>query len=254
MIHSIKELEGLKLAASDGVIGRVKEAYFDDRQWQVRHLVVDTGGWLAGRRVLISPSSVRAVDAAQHQIEVALSKAQIEQAPGIDNAIPASRQHIASAPERGERYLSHWEGSGRWGILDAPLAGSATPAVDFDPSVAHEVEAAERDAVDPDLHSSAETIGYAIEARDGTIGHIADLLFDASSWQIRFAVVDIHHWLRKRHVLVSPQWIERVNWSARRAVLRVTRRAVATSPVFERRVPLSEDGLVQVQRHFEKSE
>ena len=50
------------------------------------------------------------------------------------------------------------------------------------------------------------------------------------------------------------EWIERVNWSARRAVLRVTRRAVATSPVFERRVPLSEDGLVQVQRHFEKSE
>jgi len=32
--------------------------YFDDEKWTIRHLVVDTGGWLSGRKVLISPRSV----------------------------------------------------------------------------------------------------------------------------------------------------------------------------------------------------
>jgi uncharacterized protein YrrD len=44
--------------ASDGEIGKVKEIYFDDDRWVVRYLVVDTGGWLTRRHVLISPHAV----------------------------------------------------------------------------------------------------------------------------------------------------------------------------------------------------
>jgi len=48
-------LYGDKLAASDGEIGQVKDFYFDDQNWVMRYLVVDTGSWLSGRKVLISP-------------------------------------------------------------------------------------------------------------------------------------------------------------------------------------------------------
>jgi hypothetical protein len=55
MLQSIKQLYGNKLGASDGDIGHVKDFYFDDQNWAVRYVVADTGSWLPGRQVLISP-------------------------------------------------------------------------------------------------------------------------------------------------------------------------------------------------------
>ena len=46
MLSSIKKLDGYRILASDGEVGTVAEAYFDDEQWVVRYLVVDTGTWL----------------------------------------------------------------------------------------------------------------------------------------------------------------------------------------------------------------
>lgn len=33
----------------------MKEFYFDDKHWTIRYLVADTGNWLTGNKVLISP-------------------------------------------------------------------------------------------------------------------------------------------------------------------------------------------------------
>ena len=55
MLRSIKEIIGYDLLATDGSIGHVKDFYFDDEAWGVRYVVVDTGGWLSGRMVLLSP-------------------------------------------------------------------------------------------------------------------------------------------------------------------------------------------------------
>ena len=38
-------------------IGKVKDFYFDSNQLIVRYAIVDTGGWLSGRKVLISPGA-----------------------------------------------------------------------------------------------------------------------------------------------------------------------------------------------------
>jgi hypothetical protein len=55
MLCKAKTLTDYKLESLDGEIGKVKEFYFDDRHWTIRYLVADTGNWLAGRQVLISP-------------------------------------------------------------------------------------------------------------------------------------------------------------------------------------------------------
>ena len=55
MLQSIKQLYGDKLGASDGEIGHVNDFYFDDQNWAVRYVVADTGSWLPGRQVLLSP-------------------------------------------------------------------------------------------------------------------------------------------------------------------------------------------------------
>lgn len=59
MLHSLKDLEGYTIGATDGEVGHVKDFYFDDHAWAVRYLVVETGDWLKSRKVLISPHAIQ---------------------------------------------------------------------------------------------------------------------------------------------------------------------------------------------------
>jgi hypothetical protein len=118
------------------------------------------------------------------------------------------------------------------------------------PREAVELAAAERDSADLHLHSSDEVIGYYIEATDGGIGHIDDFLFDERSWAIRDAVVDTRNWLPGRLVLIAPQSIESVDWSRRRAGVRVSPEVVKTSPPDDRAAQLSVEDEQRLQRHY----
>src|SRR5206468_9733414 len=93
MLHKAKELIGDAIAATDGPIGVVDEIYFDDQRWGVRYFVVNTGGWLAGRKVLISPVSIDSARSSEKALSVALSRKQIEQSPSVDSDKPVSRQY-----------------------------------------------------------------------------------------------------------------------------------------------------------------
>ena len=62
MLTNNKNLKGLVIRATDGEIGTVDQLYFDDQIWAIRYLTVDTGSWLNGRNVLISPHSILQTD------------------------------------------------------------------------------------------------------------------------------------------------------------------------------------------------
>src|SRR6266508_5022629 len=85
------ELKGVTIQATDGDIGSVQDLYFDDHSWTVRYLVVDTGTWLPGRQVLISPFAFRAISGAS-RLQTTLTKDQIENSPSIDTDRPVNRQ------------------------------------------------------------------------------------------------------------------------------------------------------------------
>ena len=55
MLWNASAIKGYAIEASDGDIGTVSDFLFDDVSWQVRWLVVDTGNWLSGRKVLLPP-------------------------------------------------------------------------------------------------------------------------------------------------------------------------------------------------------
>ena len=91
MLRNVKTLKGYKLGALDGDIGKVKDFYFDDQRWTVRYLVADTGSWLPGKQVLISPHALKKVREVEKIIDVALSKKRIEDSPSVDLDKPVSR-------------------------------------------------------------------------------------------------------------------------------------------------------------------
>ena len=255
MLCTTKELDGFELAASDGEIGKVREVYFDDERWVIRHLVVATGGWLSGRDVLVSPHSITLVDHRQRRLEVNLSRQQIEDAPGIDTDKPVSRQQEIPYYDY-YNYPYYWEGVGIWGGAAYPMGAAALAASPRDTDVPDdviEIVEAERRVADPHLRSSSEVLGYKIEASDGGIGHIDDFLFDKRSWAIRYVVIDTRNWLPDRLVLVSPHMIDSVDWHAGTVGVELTRDAVKASPPFEREriEPSSTEDVLSVQRNFE---
>src|ERR1035437_6817696 len=115
MLRSITQLYGAKLGASDGEIGHAKDFYFDDQNWVVRYLVVDTGSWLSGRKVLISPHAFGSLHEARKLMQVNLTRKQIEKSPLIESHKPVSRQY----EEEYFRYYGwpyHWQGGGLGGV------------------------------------------------------------------------------------------------------------------------------------------
>ena len=91
MLSKAKTLQGYSLQNTDGeTIGKVKEFYFDDRHWTVRYLVANTGTWLSGRQVLISPYALVAVNSDHQNIVADLTKKQIEASPSLVSDKPVS--------------------------------------------------------------------------------------------------------------------------------------------------------------------
>jgi len=78
MLMNAAQLEGLVIRATDGEVGKIEQLYFDDETWAIRYLTVKTGGWLEGRKVLISPVSVVSTDWQGKRIDVTLTMKQVE--------------------------------------------------------------------------------------------------------------------------------------------------------------------------------
>ena len=232
MFNSISYLLGSKIVATDGEIGQVLQAFFDDATWTIRYLVIDAGAWMADRDVLISPYAVVQPLGSGKIIEVALTRQQVLDSPPVDTHQPVSRQHEREMLGY-YTFPEYWNGNGLWGSNAFPRLPAPLPTV-----VRSEAEAAllQRDIPEQDTHlrSSKVVSGYAVQASDDSIGEVVDFIFDDESWQVRYLVVDPNHWWPcGRKVLLSVQWVESIDWADRTVFTRLTRDQVRKSPEYD---------------------
>jgi uncharacterized protein YrrD len=250
MIRGAHDLKGFCIGATDGEIGEVKDIYFDDERWVIRYLVVDTGEWLPGRKVLISPLSVRATQWGHRRVDVALTRQQVKHSPDIDTDKPVSRQHEAAYFSY-YGYPAYWDGASLWGATAQPLVPPPiSPELHGARTLTEKTKEEAASHADSHLRSTREVSGYHIQALDGTIGHIEDFLFDEHSWQVRYIEVDTRNWWPGKHVLIAPQWIDTMDWSNRTAHVHVTRAAIKDSPPYDPTVPLPGSYEADLHRHY----
>ena len=159
MFTTSKEFKGLSVHALDGELGTVDHLYFDDETWAIRYLVVETGGWLGGRQVLISPYSVLRVDVPNKHLDVTLTKQQVENSPDVDTHKPVSRQHEAEFLGY-YGYPYYWGGPNLWGSSYYPAGTDGQPAALGD-TLADKVR---WESSDTHLRSTEAVSGYHVEA------------------------------------------------------------------------------------------
>jgi len=240
MLRSVNELQGRKIRATDGEIGSVDQFFFDDETWTIRYLVVDTGNWLSGRKVLISPIALGHTDWAAEGLSVSLTKEQIKNSPGIDTDKPVSRQH-ESEYFNYFGYPYYWHGPSLWGASAYPVAVSRTRgypdrvsgATGYAGTAPAPQVIPQQEGGDPHLRSTSEVIGYYIEATDGEIGHVEDFIIDDQSWAIRYLEVDTVNWWPGKKVVVTPQWIERVSWAESTVYVNLARETIKKAPEYD---------------------
>ena len=221
MLTNATFLKGLKIHATDGELGNVEQFYFDDETWAIRYLMVDTGGWLGGRQVLISPISVTHTDWEGKRLDVGLTKKQVENSPDINTHQPVSRQHEAEY-NRYYGYPYYWGGPYLWGPSFWPAA-LATPTPAYTGTMEGTMP---NESMDSHLRSTDGVTGYYVEATDGEIGHVDGFVIDDEAWAIRYIEVATRNWLPGKKVLLSPAWIKRVSWLDSKVYAALSREAI----------------------------
>jgi PRC-barrel domain len=252
MLHHTKSLKGFTIRAMDGEIGKVEEFYFDDEAWTIRYLIVETGTWLGGRLVLISPISVVDSNWDDRFLDVGLTKAQVANGPDIDTHKPVSRQHEAEYLGY-YGYAPYWGGLSLWGPGFYP-SGLLLPPVlpDENPATAssNATMISTTPAADAHLRSSAEVGGYRVEAADGEIGHVAGFLVEGETWGIRYIEVATRNWWPGKKVLVSPAWIERVSWADASIYAALSRQTIQSAPEYTESMGVNREYEADLYRHY----
>ena len=236
-----RALASCTLQAPDGRIGGVEQFYFDDQYWLVRYLVVNTGSWLTGRRVLIAPSAILGLSVHDRWLRVGLTREQIRNSPSVDTRKPVSRRYE-------ERYYTYYDWPPYWdtalvpGVF-LPNRTKAAPAIatgaleEPDPKQTH-------------LRSSSEVKGYRIGAQDGAFGHVEDFLVDTGAWSVRYLEIDTRNGWPGRHVLISPAWIEAVDWVAHSVSVGLKRDVIRSAPEYDSPEMITRAYEVRLYRHY----
>ena len=183
-------------------------------------MVADTGLWLGGRSVLLSPHAFGRFDEIDGKaLVVNLTRAQIENSPPIDQHKPVSRQYEIDY-YRYYGWPGYWAGGEMWGMGAYPVLTS--PPVDL------EALQEQHRHDDKHLRSAKEITGYQVHAADGPIGELGELAVDDRNWAIHALVVATGHWFSGKEMEISTKEVTRVSYEDSKIFIRP---AKARSPL-----------------------
>jgi hypothetical protein len=102
-LRSARDVAGYRMDAVDGRAGRMQDFIVEDADWVIRYVVVDTGRWLPGRKVLVMPLWIESVAWAGRTARVGLHR----------KVIASSREYRPSEPVNREREVRLYDYYGR---------------------------------------------------------------------------------------------------------------------------------------------
>ncbi|WP_054635235.1 PRC-barrel domain-containing protein [Thalassobacillus sp. C254] len=254
MLFPAKDLVRFSIEATDGDIGKVDDLFFEEDNWTVRYMVVNTNPWLPGGKVLISPISIESVDLSEGVVRVDLTKDQIKDAPDIDSSEAISRQK----EEEYHQYYGfsyYWPFAGYWGhhayARDLASLGSDDLA-----NKVKEQDTEENEQEGPKLRSAKELTGdwtgYNIVAYEEAAGNVSNLLIEDKTWKVRYMVVSSSKMFSSKEVLLSTDWVNEVDWVNGDIHMNVNKEEIEQAPDYETGNPVERSFEEDLYSHFKK--
>jgi hypothetical protein len=226
MKRNLKELKGYSLEAKDGIEGKVKDFLFDEERWIIRYLEADLGTLFSSDKVLISKTFLKEPDWRNSIFPVELDKSDLEKSPRLESDLPVSRKYEEKL-NKSYKLVNYWEqpyvppvGVGAMGYMARPIK---VPTKKIDEK-----------NIDTNLRSFEEVMDYTINAKDGKLGHIENLIIDDEDWQIVYAVVDTKNWLPwSKKVLIAIQWMEEISYVNKEVKINLNTDTIKNAPEYD---------------------
>jgi sporulation protein YlmC with PRC-barrel domain len=243
MLRSWKEITGYDILAADGKVGKVYDFYFDGKEWVVRYLVVDTGPWILGRKVLIIPSALTKPDWNTQTLPVNLTREQVKNSPDVNTRKTVSQQELDD--------LHNYYGWPKYRSPIPPVTGAPPKIVEesvtsFDPqstqaNVVKESERMRQPQGDANLRIATEVVGYKLVGKDGYLGKVDDFILDDNTWNVRYLVLDTNskEKLEGKKTLIAPLWIHGIRHTKAKINIDLEKKDVENSPVFDPEAPIN---------------
>lgn len=243
MLRSVNKLIGYDVKASDASVGTIYDVYFWDDTWRVKWIVVDTGTWLPGRKVLIRPEAFGRPHEGRRVLPVDQTRKQIEEAPDYETDPPVAYQEEETGWTRYYRWLPY---IAPHGLAAAPL-GTGAYAL---PVATGESAPPEEGAYDAHLRSASTVIGYRIHANDGDFGHVEDFVLDDRDWSLSMFIVDTRNWLPAKKVVLATEWIKRIVWAKEEVEVDLNIATIKDAPAFDPTQPLNQEYAGKLYDHY----
>ena len=211
MLRKINDLRGFEVFATDGDIGAVSEFYFDDLDWTILYMIVDSSAWLPGRKVLVSPASLGEIDWVGRKMQLMVTRGDIESSPEIDLHQPITR-------EQEVRYFAHFGWACLW---------------------------------EGELRSTQEVIGSEVFTIDNTaIGTVEDLVID-DLWTIRYLIINSEFSGNQRKLLFAPNWIEVSDWTEGTLFSVFDFAKIQSAPLFDLKGIIKRESEADLYQHYQ---
>jgi sporulation protein YlmC with PRC-barrel domain len=211
-------LTRLSVNATDAHLGHVKDVLFDDQDFVVRYLALDTSQWMPlSKKVLISPISVKEINLDDVSAQLSLSEKLVKDSPPLDAHKPVCREY-EEVLFKYFGYGYYWVGPGAWGEFAHP-----TELANFDPETKKAFEEQNKPKHNH-LRSVREIIGYNVCTNGESIGHISDFVVDQDTWSITHLEVELGNWLPGgKRVRLDVNHCEKIDWPSHAAYLTVSK-------------------------------
>ena len=193
-------------------------------------MVVNTGPWILGRKVLISMMTLEQPVWASETFPVDLTREQVKNSPDADLAKPVSRQHE-------EKLHQHYHWAEYWNMTTAiPGRPAYIPTQLFTGNK----KTTDENNTDSHLRSAKELFGYQVNAIEGEVDSVTDFIVDDEDWQFCYLVVDISAWLKsEKQVLVALEWINSIDVIRQEVLIDLTQEAIKFSLPFDPPLPVN---------------
>jgi hypothetical protein len=79
-----------------------------------------------------------------------------------------------------------------------------------------------------------------------------DFIIDDKTWAIRYLIVDTKNWLPGKRVLISPKWIQTIDWAESSVYVNVPRETIKQAPVYVCDSTVTRDYETKLHSHYNR--
>lgn len=206
MTRSYKDFLHWKVTTTDGHERPVADVLLDDRGWSVRYVLVETGGWLHGRQLLISSAAFGAPDSREHVLPIQATLNQMEKSPPLKSHMPVTLAHERALEEYYEWPPREAEGS----VLPESVTRQLTPDTQAlqDRTVDRHTKPIAGEA---HLWSAGALLKMKAVTRDRQKSGLDDVLLSEDLHHVAGWIVDARPWMPGGEAMLGPSAVSGVD-------------------------------------------